>query len=95
MYQDNMVFDFCLTKMIPLSEKEKRTGLAEIVAELATEVVAATFRPTAGSRDSNHNCTTKLTQLYNMWKKRHITTLISTNINKIKRIRAAIPPPII
>ena len=78
MYQDNRVFDFCLTKKITLGEKEKRTGLAEIVAELATEVVAATFRPTAGSRHSNHNCTTKLTQLCNMWKERHITPRIST-----------------
>ena len=70
MYQDNRVFDFCLTKMITLGEKEKKNWPCKIVAELATEVVAATFRPTAGSRHSNHNCTTKLTQLYNMWKER-------------------------
>ena len=84
----------CLTfvwrKWSPWAKKKQRTGLAEIVAELATEVVAATFRPTAGSRHSNHNCTTKLTQLYNMWKERHITN--NTDINKIKRIRAAPSP---
>ena len=89
MYQDNRVFDFCLTKMITLGGKEKKNWPCRDCCGVGDRSCGCNFSTDSWKpplQPQLHNKVDTIIQYVE--REAHY----NTDINKIKRIRAAPPP---